>query len=114
MRTAADSGSSRSNSPPPIGNGNSGGLRILSDQLDFGGVADIAVFVGQHMQMHADQARTQQGAPRRSPSATAARPTPYLQNLLEGEILPLPVDEDARLNNVFGYWKYGQHIWLTA
>lgn len=38
----------------------------------------------------------------------------YLQNLLEGEILPLPVDEDARLNNVFGYWKYGQHIWPAA
>lgn len=39
---------------------------------------------------------------------------PYLKNLLEGEVLPLPVDEDARLNNVFGYWKYGQHIWPAA
>lgn len=39
---------------------------------------------------------------------------PYLQKLLEGEVLPLPVDEDARLNNVFGYWKYGQHIWPAA
>lgn len=36
---------------------------------------------------------------------------PFLKDLLEGEVLPLPVDEDARLNNVFGYWKYGQHIW---
>lgn len=39
---------------------------------------------------------------------------PYLQKLLEGEVLPMPVDEDARLNNVFGYWKYGQHIWPAA
>lgn len=36
---------------------------------------------------------------------------PYLQPLLEGEVLPMPADEDARLNNVIGYWKYGQHIW---
>lgn len=38
---------------------------------------------------------------------------PYLQPLLEGEVLPLPEDQDARLNNVFGYWKYGRHIWPT-
>lgn len=36
---------------------------------------------------------------------------PYLQPLLEGEVLPVPADQDARLNNVIGYWKYGQHIW---
>ena len=36
---------------------------------------------------------------------------PYLQPLLEGEVLPMPPDQDARLNNVAGYWKYGQHIW---
>jgi plasmid segregation protein ParM len=36
---------------------------------------------------------------------------PYLQPLLEGEVLPMPPDQDARLNNVMGYWKYGQHIW---
>lgn len=36
---------------------------------------------------------------------------PYLQPLLEGEVLPMPADQDARLNNVNGYWKYGQHIW---
>lgn len=39
---------------------------------------------------------------------------PYLQALLEGDVLPLPVDQDARLNNVFGYWKYGRHIWPSA
>ncbi len=36
---------------------------------------------------------------------------PHLQPLLEGEVIPVPVDQDARLNNVTGYWKYGQHIW---
>ncbi len=36
---------------------------------------------------------------------------PYLAPLLEGEVLPLPQDQDARLNNVMGYWKYGMHLW---
>lgn len=35
----------------------------------------------------------------------------YLQPLLEGEVLPMPADQDARLNNVQGYWKYGTHLW---
>lgn len=39
---------------------------------------------------------------------------PYLQPLLEGEVLPMPSDQDARLNNVQGYWKYGMHIWPPA
>lgn len=36
---------------------------------------------------------------------------PYLQELVEGEVLPVPPDQDTRLNNVQGYWKYGVHIW---
>jgi plasmid segregation protein ParM len=36
---------------------------------------------------------------------------PYLQPLLEGEVIPMPTDQDARLNNVQGYYKYGQHLW---
>jgi len=36
---------------------------------------------------------------------------PYLQPLIEGEVLPMPADVDARLNNVTGYYKYGMHIW---
>lgn len=36
---------------------------------------------------------------------------PYLQPLLEGELIPVPADQDARLNNVIGYWKYGLHLW---
>ncbi|HEX4873216.1 MAG TPA: ParM/StbA family protein [Nevskiaceae bacterium] len=36
---------------------------------------------------------------------------PYLIPQLEGEVLPVPADQDARLNNVFGYWKYGMHLW---
>jgi len=36
---------------------------------------------------------------------------PYLAPLLEGEVLPMPTDQDARLNNVQGYWKYGMHLW---
>jgi len=38
---------------------------------------------------------------------------PYLTPLLEGEVLPMPADQDARLNNVFGYWKYGQYLWAN-
>lgn len=38
----------------------------------------------------------------------------YLQPLLEGEVLPMPADQDARLNNVQGYWKYGTHLWPAA
>lgn len=36
---------------------------------------------------------------------------PYLAPMLEGEVLPMPADQDARLNNVHGYWKYGVHLW---
>ena len=36
---------------------------------------------------------------------------PYLTPLLEGEVIPVPSDQDARLNNVSGYYKYGLHIW---
>jgi plasmid segregation protein ParM len=36
---------------------------------------------------------------------------PYLQTQIEGEVLPMPAEVDARLNNVTGYWKYGMHLW---
>lgn len=36
---------------------------------------------------------------------------PYLTPLLEGEVLPVPADQDARMNNVQGYLKYGLHVW---
>jgi plasmid segregation protein ParM len=36
---------------------------------------------------------------------------PYLAPLLEGEVIPVPADQDARLNNVQGYWKYGLYLW---
>jgi plasmid segregation protein ParM len=36
---------------------------------------------------------------------------PHLMPLLRGEVLPVPADQDARLNNVRGYWKYGLHLW---
>ena len=36
---------------------------------------------------------------------------PHLQPLLEGEVVPVPADIDARFNNVQGYWKYGQYLW---
>jgi plasmid segregation protein ParM len=39
---------------------------------------------------------------------------PYLQPLLEGEVIPVPPDQDARLNNVQGYFKYGQHLWAAG
>lgn len=37
--------------------------------------------------------------------------SPYLAPLLEGEVIPVPPEQDARLNNVQGYQKYGQHLW---
>jgi plasmid segregation protein ParM len=36
---------------------------------------------------------------------------PFLQQQIEGEVLPMPTEQDARLNNVSGYLKYGVHIW---
>lgn len=36
---------------------------------------------------------------------------PYLQPLIEGELIAVPSDQDARLNNVTGYHKYGMHVW---
>jgi plasmid segregation protein ParM len=39
---------------------------------------------------------------------------PHLQPLLEGEVIPVPADQDARLNNVTGYYKYGQHLWASG
>ena len=39
---------------------------------------------------------------------------PYLAPLLEGEVIPLPADQDARMNNVQGYLKYGMHLWPSS
>lgn len=36
---------------------------------------------------------------------------PYLQSLIHAEVLAVPTEQDARLNNVEGYWKFGAHIW---
>lgn len=35
----------------------------------------------------------------------------HIKPLLEGEVIETTAGEDARLNNVRGYWKYGQHLW---
>ena len=36
---------------------------------------------------------------------------PFLQPLVEGEVIPVSSEIDARMNNVTGYWKYGMHLW---
>lgn len=36
---------------------------------------------------------------------------PYLIPLLKGEVQAIDKKEDARMNNVLGYWKYGAHLW---
>ncbi|TDJ16862.1 MAG: ParM/StbA family protein [Gammaproteobacteria bacterium] len=36
---------------------------------------------------------------------------PYLEPLLNGEVLALDPTADARMNNVRGYWKYGRNVW---
>lgn len=35
----------------------------------------------------------------------------YLQPLINGPVTPVDPDIDPRLNNVYGYLKYGKHIW---
>ena len=36
---------------------------------------------------------------------------PFLQPQIEGEVLAVPADQDTRLHNAAGYWKYGVHLW---
>jgi len=35
----------------------------------------------------------------------------YLQPLISGNVIPIDINVDARLNNVRGYLKYGRYIW---
>ena len=35
----------------------------------------------------------------------------YLKPALNGEVMNLDASNDARLNNVRGYWKYGMNVW---
>lgn len=38
----------------------------------------------------------------------------YLQPLIVGNVIPVDLSKDPRLNNVLGYMKYGQYIWGEA
>jgi len=38
----------------------------------------------------------------------------YLQPLITGNVLPVDLSRDPRLNNVSGYFKYGRYIWGEA
>ncbi len=38
----------------------------------------------------------------------------YLQPLITGNVMPVDLNADARLNNVLGYAKYGKYIWGEA
>ncbi|CAB1057793.1 hypothetical protein D1BOALGB6SA_2548 [Olavius sp. associated proteobacterium Delta 1] len=35
----------------------------------------------------------------------------YLQPLIVGNVIPVDLSQDPRLNNVMGYMKYGRHVW---
>ena len=35
----------------------------------------------------------------------------YIQPLISGNVIPIDINVDARLNNVQGYLKYGRYIW---
>jgi plasmid segregation protein ParM len=35
----------------------------------------------------------------------------FLEPLIVGNVIPIDPDQDSRLNNVKGYFKYGRHIW---
>ncbi|BCR04655.1 hypothetical protein DESUT3_17240 [Desulfuromonas versatilis] len=39
---------------------------------------------------------------------------PFLKPLLKGNVLALDPSQDARLNNVRGYWRFGKHIWARG
>jgi plasmid segregation protein ParM len=39
---------------------------------------------------------------------------PFLQPLIEHELIPIDGDTDPRLMNVNGYYKYGMHVWPEA
>ncbi len=38
----------------------------------------------------------------------------YLTPLLNGNVLPMDPNNDARLCNVQGYWKFGKHLWARG
>lgn len=38
----------------------------------------------------------------------------YLQPLLNGQVVTVDADKDARLSNVHGYWKFGKHLWARG
>ena len=38
----------------------------------------------------------------------------YLQPLITGNVIPVDLSKDPRLNNVLGYMKYGRYIWSEA
>ena len=38
----------------------------------------------------------------------------YLQPLITGNVVPVDLSQDPRLNNVLGYIKYGRYIWGEA
>jgi len=38
----------------------------------------------------------------------------YLQPLITGNVIPVDLSQDPRLNNVLGYMKYGRYIWGEA
>ena len=38
----------------------------------------------------------------------------YLQPLITGNVIPVDLSKDPRLNNVLGYMKYGRYIWGEA
>jgi len=38
----------------------------------------------------------------------------YLQPLIAGNVIPVDLSKDPRLNNVLGYMKYGRYIWGEA
>jgi hypothetical protein len=38
----------------------------------------------------------------------------YLDPLLKGHVMPVDAAKDARLNNVFGYRKFGKHLWARG
>ena len=39
---------------------------------------------------------------------------PYLQPLIEHELIPVDADADSRMLNVQGYYRYGRHLWPST
>ncbi len=90
-----------------------GGIKIHGQEYDLKGLTDqtfgqlAATVAGEAERLWADDWDLDSIVITGGGGAVLGR---YLLPLLRGKVLPLEAGQDARLNNVRGYWKFGRHI----